>query len=42
LAGFAAIERLLAADMVGDRHHSDVVEPDATTDVTPPREGEGE
>jgi hypothetical protein len=42
LAGFAAIERLLAANMVGDRHCADAIEPDAPADVIAPCEGEGD
>jgi hypothetical protein len=42
LAGFAAIERLLAVDIAGDRHHPVVIEPDAPADVIAPREGEDE
>ena len=42
LAGFAAVERLLAADKVGDRLCPDVIDPDAPPDVIAPGEGEGE
>jgi hypothetical protein len=42
LAGFAAVERLLAADNVGERPSPDVIDPDAPPDVIAPPEGEGE
>jgi hypothetical protein len=42
LAGFAAIERLLAADIVRERPYPDVIEPDAPADVIASGEGEGE
>ena len=40
LAGFAAIERLLAADVVGERLRSDTIDPNAPPDVNEPGERE--
>jgi len=42
LAGFAAIERLLAADSVRERLYPDVTDPDAPPDAIAPGEGEAE
>jgi hypothetical protein len=42
LAGFAAIERLLAADVVGERPSPDIVDPDPPPDVNESREGDGD
>jgi hypothetical protein len=42
LAGFAAIERLLAADLVSEPLHPNVIDPDASPDVIAPGEREGE
>jgi hypothetical protein len=36
LAGFADIERLLAADIIGERFSADVADDDAPTDVIAP------
>ena len=41
LAGFAAIERLLAADIVREQLYTDVIDPDAPPDVIAPGEGGG-
>jgi hypothetical protein len=40
LAGFAAVERLLAAGMVAERRPPDVIEPDPPPDMIPPGQGE--
>ena len=42
LAGFAAIERLLANDVGGERLPPDVADPEPPPDVITPDEGEGE
>jgi hypothetical protein len=42
LAGFAAIERLLAADVVGERISPDIVDPEAPPDIVEPGKREGD